>query len=92
MRLRVRRVEPEDIGAYRCVSSNSLGTSEASVRLIHIRAPDGRRRGQLGTARSVAPPPGPPEEVPAALPSTGTSNILQWTSVVVGVGVVVGWR
>ncbi|KAH7962449.1 hypothetical protein HPB52_016124 [Rhipicephalus sanguineus] len=33
MRLRIRRIVPEDFGAYRCFAKNSLGSTEGSIRL-----------------------------------------------------------
>ncbi|EEC18113.1 lachesin, putative, partial [Ixodes scapularis] len=33
MRLRIRRIVPEDFGAYSCFAKNSLGSTEGSIRL-----------------------------------------------------------
>ncbi|XP_063238751.1 lachesin-like [Bacillus rossius redtenbacheri] len=39
MRLTVRALEPVDFGNYRCISKNSLGESEGSIRLYEIPMP-----------------------------------------------------
>ncbi|XP_075721214.1 lachesin-like [Rhipicephalus microplus] len=51
MRLRIRRIVPEDFGAYRCFAKNSLGSTEGSIRLYEIHIPPPSKVKEPSTAR-----------------------------------------
>ncbi|XP_077555320.1 lachesin-like [Haemaphysalis longicornis] len=51
MRLRIRRISPEDFGAYRCFAKNSLGSTEGSIRLYEIHVPPTSKVKEPSTAR-----------------------------------------
>ncbi|CAN8029318.1 unnamed protein product [Ixodes persulcatus] len=51
MRLRIRRIVPEDFGAYRCFAKNSLGSTEGSIRLYEIHVPPPTKVKEPSTAR-----------------------------------------
>ncbi|XP_049270125.1 lachesin [Rhipicephalus sanguineus] len=51
MRLRIRRIVPEDFGAYRCFAKNSLGSTEGSIRLYEIHIPPPPKVKEPSTAR-----------------------------------------
>ncbi|XP_077555317.1 lachesin-like [Haemaphysalis longicornis] len=51
MRLRIRRISPEDFGAYRCFAKNSLGSTEGSIRLYEIHVPPPPKVKEPSTAR-----------------------------------------
>lgn len=52
MRLTIRNLTAADFGSYRCISKNSLGETEGSIRLYRKRHPR-RARGPF----CLAPPP-----------------------------------
>ena len=67
MLLRIQRVTEDDIGLYRCVSSNSMGSSEGLIRLHRMKgrpAAAGRGRSAPGPRRTS--PTEPPPPLPAA--------------------------
>nr|XP_045609469.1 lachesin-like isoform X1 [Procambarus clarkii] len=39
MKLRIRRVDPQDFGSYRCVAKNSLGETDGTIRVYEITPP-----------------------------------------------------
>nr|XP_054932943.1 lachesin-like isoform X2 [Dermacentor andersoni] len=51
MQLRIRRISPEDFGAYRCFAKNSLGSTEGSIRLYEIHVPPPSKVKEPSTAR-----------------------------------------
>ncbi|XP_065310188.1 lachesin-like [Dermacentor albipictus] len=51
MRLHIRRIAPEDFGAYRCFAKNSLGSTEGSIRLYEIHVPPTAKVKEPSTAR-----------------------------------------
>lgn len=51
MRLHIRRIGPEDFGAYRCFAKNSLGSTEGSIRLYEIHVPPTAKVKEPSTAR-----------------------------------------
>ncbi|XP_050700995.1 neurotrimin-like isoform X2 [Eriocheir sinensis] len=71
MRLKIRDVETQDFGTYRCVAKNSLGETDGSIRVYAITPPNfdlssgvtevsGEGSGEVGGARvghSTATPP-----------------------------------
>ncbi|XP_043195191.1 neurotrimin-like [Amphibalanus amphitrite] len=78
MWLRILRVSEDDIGVYRCVSSNSMGSAEGEIRLHKIyRRPTAAGRGRSvhgprHTAATEVPPPLPAASAagrPAPLPA-----------------------
>ncbi|XP_037073178.1 lachesin-like [Pollicipes pollicipes] len=79
MRLRIMRVSRADIGVYRCFASNSMGTSEASIRLHHMQrppAPAGHGR-QTGARHTEAPITAPtPSSAASRRPADLTTALL----------------
>ena len=48
-RLTIKRVQPADYGAYKCVSKNSLGETEGQIRLYEIVSESSSTAASLAT-------------------------------------------
>jgi hypothetical protein len=55
MKLTIRSVGPTDFGSYKCVSKNSLGDTDGSIKLYHIPQPSTQYRTTSTTEPSVSP-------------------------------------
>ncbi|PSN54838.1 hypothetical protein C0J52_02936, partial [Blattella germanica] len=55
MKLTIRSVGPADFGSYKCVSKNSLGDTDGSIKLYRIPHPSTPLRTMSTTEASVAP-------------------------------------
>ncbi|XP_071516419.1 lachesin-like isoform X2 [Panulirus ornatus] len=62
MKLRIRRVEPQDFGTFRCIAKNSLGETDGAIRVYEIEPPKSHSNGVLGPEENESdsgdgPPP-----------------------------------
>nr|XP_045593504.1 MAM domain-containing glycosylphosphatidylinositol anchor protein 1-like [Procambarus clarkii] len=48
MKLRIRRVEAQDIGTFRCIAKNSLGETDGVIRVYEIEPPKAHSNGVFG--------------------------------------------
>ncbi|BES94888.1 Immunoglobulin V-set domain [Nesidiocoris tenuis] len=92
MRLTVRHLSAKDFGSYRCISKNSLGETEGSIRLYEIPSPsqqprttsDGNRTGKQANKQGNRPTLGPKQRRPAQFtrrPSATASTTAPYASV-----------
>ncbi|XP_071540302.1 lachesin-like [Panulirus ornatus] len=66
MKLRIRRVERQDFGTFRCVAKNSLGETDGAIRIYEIESPKAHVNGGLEDKEEL--PEG--EELPGDPPVT----------------------
>ncbi|XP_042864495.1 uncharacterized protein LOC122248508 [Penaeus japonicus] len=61
MELRIRRVEPEDYGTFKCIAKNSLGETDGAIKVYQIETP----KAHSNSVSSSEEPEGASGEAPS---------------------------